>query len=84
MLASILTTAAFVGSALIGSASGQPTDTSAQGQAVAAGRGLIGAPAPRLELVTIDSESIDLGDLYGKKASPRRRAIGIRVQCSST
>ena len=68
MRTSILMMVAFVGSALIGNASGQPADTSAQGQAVAAGRGLIGAPAPRLELVTIDGESLDLGDLYGKKA----------------
>jgi peroxiredoxin len=46
----------------------QTADTSAQGQAVAAGRPLIGTPGPRLMLETIDGEPIDLGDLYGKKA----------------
>jgi peroxiredoxin len=42
--------------------------TAAQAQALEAGRPLIGTPAPRLELTSIDGESIDLGDLYGKKA----------------
>ena len=46
----------------------QTVDTSAQGQAVAAGLGLIGMPGPRLALQTIDGDSIDLGDLYGRKA----------------
>ena len=40
----------------------------AQAQAVEAGRPLIGTPAPRLRLTSIDGDSIDLGDLYGKKA----------------
>jgi thiol-disulfide isomerase/thioredoxin len=46
----------------------QTAGTSAQGQAVAAGRGLIGTPGPRLTLASIDGEPIDLGALYGKKA----------------
>ena len=33
-----------------------------------AGRSLVGSPAPRLKLTTIDGETIDLGSLYGKKA----------------
>jgi peroxiredoxin len=64
-----LAIAALLGSSILaGGASGQGAATSAQGQAVAAGRGLIGAPAPRLALSTIDGERIDLGELYGKKA----------------
>jgi peroxiredoxin len=43
----------------------QPTG---QERAEAAGRGLVGAPAPALTLRTIDGESIDLGALYGKQA----------------
>jgi thiol-disulfide isomerase/thioredoxin len=39
-----------------------------QQRAVAAGRGLVGTPAPRAVLTTIDGEHIDLGSLYGKKA----------------
>ena len=39
-----------------------------QKMAEAAGRGLIGTPAPRIVLETIDGEKIDLGSLYGKKA----------------
>lgn len=41
---------------------------SGQQRAVAAGRGLVGAPAPRLRLTTIDGQTIDLGKLYGRKA----------------
>jgi peroxiredoxin len=41
---------------------------SGQQRAVAAGRGLVGTPAPRLVLQTIDGQTIDLGKLYGKKA----------------
>jgi peroxiredoxin len=37
-------------------------------RAQAAGASLIGTPAPRLVLKTIDGQSIDLGSLYGKKA----------------
>src|SRR5580765_3053369 len=39
-----------------------------QQRAEAAGRGLIGTPAPMLVLHTIDGETIDLGRLYGKQA----------------
>jgi thiol-disulfide isomerase/thioredoxin len=41
---------------------------SGQERAVAAGQELIGAPAPKWVLTTIDGEKIDLGRLYGKKA----------------
>jgi thiol-disulfide isomerase/thioredoxin len=43
-------------------------DTTGQQRAEAAGRGLVGAPAPRMVVKTIDGETIDLGSLYGKKA----------------
>ena len=33
-----------------------------------ASRGLVGQPAPRLTLTTIDGKQVDLGALYGKKA----------------
>ena len=39
-----------------------------QALAEAAGRDLIGQPAPRLKLTTIDGKVVDLGKLYGKKA----------------
>jgi peroxiredoxin len=39
-----------------------------QQRAREAGRELLGTPAPRLALTTIDGERIDLGALYGKKA----------------
>ncbi len=39
-----------------------------QERAEAAGRGLLGSPAPKLVLKTIDGDTIDLGALYGKKA----------------
>jgi thiol-disulfide isomerase/thioredoxin len=42
--------------------------TSGQQLAESAGRSLIGKPAPRLVVTTIDGESIDLGRLYGKQA----------------
>ncbi|MBS0418832.1 MAG: TlpA family protein disulfide reductase [Proteobacteria bacterium] len=37
-------------------------------RAEAAGQSLIGSPAPRMVLKTIDGQAIDLGKLYGKKA----------------
>jgi peroxiredoxin len=43
-------------------------DLSGQDRAIAAGTGLIGSPAPRLTVKTIDGQVINLGDLYGKKA----------------
>ncbi|HET7329376.1 MAG TPA: TlpA family protein disulfide reductase, partial [Dyella sp.] len=36
--------------------------------AQAAARGLVGTPAPRLVLKTIDGQTIDLASYYGKKA----------------
>src|SRR6266700_1719078 len=42
--------------------------TSGQQLAESAGRSLIGKPAPRLVVTTIDGETIDLGRLYGKQA----------------
>ena len=39
-----------------------------QARAENAGRSLIGTPAPRFRLETIDGETIDLGELYGKRA----------------
>lgn len=41
---------------------------SGQQRAEAAGKSLIGAPAPRVTLKTIDGKTIDLGALYGKQA----------------
>ncbi|MEP6884975.1 MAG: redoxin domain-containing protein [Gammaproteobacteria bacterium] len=50
------------------SAAAAAADKSGQLRAQAAGRALLGAPAPRPVLKTIDGDSIDLGSLYGKKA----------------
>jgi thiol-disulfide isomerase/thioredoxin len=41
---------------------------SGQSRAETAGRSLIGQPAPRMVVKTIDGQTIDLGALYGKKA----------------
>lgn len=41
---------------------------SGQSRAEMAGRSLIGQPAPRMVVKTIDGQTIDLGALYGKKA----------------
>jgi thiol-disulfide isomerase/thioredoxin len=43
-------------------------EATGQQRAQAAGRAILGSPAPRLMLKTIDGEVIDLGSLYGKKA----------------
>jgi peroxiredoxin len=43
-------------------------EVSGQERAQAAGRAIVGTPAPRLVLKTIDGQTIDLGSLYGKKA----------------
>ena len=65
----VVVIAALLGCSAFGATAGAQTpDASPQAQAVAAGRLLIGTPAPRLELATIDGDSIDLGALYGKKA----------------
>jgi peroxiredoxin len=42
--------------------------TTGQQLAESAGRSLIGKPAPRFVVTTIDGETIDLGRLYGKQA----------------
>src|ERR1700736_2111157 len=42
--------------------------TTGQQLAESAGRSLIGKPAPRLVVTTIDGETIDLGRLYGQQA----------------
>ena len=39
-----------------------------QERAEAAGNGLVGSPAPRVVVKTVDGDAIDLRDLYGKKA----------------
>jgi peroxiredoxin len=39
-----------------------------QQRAEAAGHDIVGSPAPRVVLETIDGQTIDLGSLYGKKA----------------
>jgi thiol-disulfide isomerase/thioredoxin len=43
-------------------------EVSGQQRAQDAGRAILGAPAPRQVLKTIDGDAIDLGSLYGKKA----------------
>ena len=56
-----------VGLLLLGSAAGAAHLTGQQ-RAHAAGHSLIGSQAPALALKTIDGETIDLAELYGKKA----------------
>jgi thiol-disulfide isomerase/thioredoxin len=52
------------------SASATPVlaEPTGQERAQEAGRAILGTPAPRLTLKTIDGDVIDLGSLYGKKA----------------
>jgi peroxiredoxin len=57
---------AALGLLLFGAAAG--SETTGQQMAETAGRGLVGSPAPRLILKTVDGETIDIGGLYGKKA----------------
>ena len=54
--------------AVLWSASAMADAPTGQQRAEAAGRGLIGTPAPTFVLRTIDGETIDLGRLYGKQA----------------
>jgi peroxiredoxin len=63
ILKSCLALAAFLVLSAVGRA-----DTSGQELAMSAGRSLIGTPAPRLTLTTIDGGTIDLGQFYGHKA----------------
>jgi len=44
------------------------TELSGQERAEDAGQNLVGTPAARLTVTTIDGEQVDLGQLYGKKA----------------
>src|SRR5271170_2623262 len=57
---------ALVTSLLFGSTAG--AEITGQQRAEAAGHDLLGTPAPRLVVKTIDGGTIDLGSLYGKKA----------------
>jgi thiol-disulfide isomerase/thioredoxin len=54
--------------AALASGAAAGVEISGQQRAQAAARLMLGAPAPRLVLKTIDGETIDLGALYGKKA----------------
>jgi thiol-disulfide isomerase/thioredoxin len=49
-------------------AAGALADSSGEARAKSAAQAILGSPAPRVTLQTIDGESIDLGSLYGKKA----------------
>jgi peroxiredoxin len=57
---------ALVTSSLLGTIAA--AEVTGQQRAEAAGHDLLGTPAPRLVLKTIDGDTIDLGGLYGKKA----------------
>jgi peroxiredoxin len=57
---------AFTGIAFVGADA--RAATTGQQLAESAGRSLIGKPAPRFVVTTIDGETIDLGRLYGKQA----------------
>ena len=46
----------------------EAAESTGQERAEAAGKGLVGSPAPRMVVKTIDGDTIDLGALYGKKA----------------
>jgi peroxiredoxin len=53
---------------MLGLAAGTSHASTGQERAVAAGAAIIGQPAPRLVVTTIDGARIDLGSLYGHKA----------------
>ena len=53
---------------LIGVAAASHAAASGEDLADAAGRPLVGKPAPRLVVKTIDGDTIDLGRLYGRQA----------------
>jgi peroxiredoxin len=57
---------ALLASLLLGTTAG--AEVTGQQRAEAAGHDLLGTPAPRLVVKTIDGDTIDLGGLYGKKA----------------
>jgi thiol-disulfide isomerase/thioredoxin len=51
-----------------GAVSAVSAEVSGQERAELAGKALVGSPAPRTVVKTIDGDTIDLGALYGKKA----------------
>jgi peroxiredoxin len=53
---------------LIAAAAASHAATSGEDLANAAGRSLIGKPAPRLVVKTLDGDTVDLGRLYGRQA----------------
>jgi peroxiredoxin len=53
---------------LMAAATAPHAATSGEDLAEAAGRSLVGKPAPRLVVKTIDGDTIDLGRLYGRQA----------------
>jgi peroxiredoxin len=53
---------------LLAAAAASHAATSGEDLADAAGRSLVGMPAPRLVVKTIDGDTIDLGRLYGRQA----------------
>lgn len=59
---------AFILSMLLLALSGSLQAETGDRHAQAAARGLVGTPAPKLVLKTIDGQTIDLASLYGKKA----------------
>jgi len=63
-------TASHILSALMLMAAGAASHAATSGEdlADAAGRSLVGKPAPRLVVKTIDGDTIDLGRLYGRQA----------------
>ncbi len=63
----VLVVAALMSSPVLRAADTSSAPTG-QERAEAAGKGLIGSPAPRMVLHTIDGQRIDLGSLYGKQA----------------
>jgi len=51
---------------------------SGQDRALAVGEALIGTPAPRLTLTTLDGQQIDLGQYYGKAARLKAEQLARR------
>jgi peroxiredoxin len=54
--------------AALATCSAPAAELSGQQRAEAAGHGILGSPAPRMVVKTVDGATIDLGALYGKKA----------------
>ena len=53
-------------------------DVSGQDRSLAVGEALIGTPAPRLTLTTLDGQQIDLGQYYGKAARLKAEQLARR------